>query len=176
MKTLLLFACLFVGALCQKYPSNTSSPGNFHQRNLETIQKIYNLTIYPHNQDFLQRGAAAIPDGLFSKNATGRITPIGNFTGFQDSVEYFFGLTPQPQAPLYATWTDAKIVSFSSGCPEVASSVVYGATNGVNPNTTSYGKTVTTIKQVSEHTHRCQPRLLSKPSRLPFGDSTRLER
>ncbi|MCJ1351393.1 MAG: hypothetical protein MMC33_001377 [Icmadophila ericetorum] len=149
MQSLLIIASFIIGAFCQTYALNSSSPRSFQQRNLETIQAIYNLTIYPHNQGFLSQGAAAIPGGLFSQNATGRITPIGNFTGFQDSVEYFFGLTPQPQAPLYATWTDAKIISFSSSCPEVASSVVYGATTGVNPNATTYGQQITTIKQIA---------------------------
>ena len=40
-------------------------------------------------------------------------------------------------------------MSFSSGCPEVASSVVYGETTGVNPNASTFGKVVTTLKQVS---------------------------
>lgn len=124
------------------------SPEDFAQRNLNTIRKIYNTTIHPNNEAFIAAGASAIPPGLFNANASGRITPVGNFSGFEDSVEYFFGLTPLPQAPLWATWTEASIVSFTSGCPEVASSVVYGKTTGVNPNAGSYGQYITTIKQV----------------------------
>ena len=126
-----------------------SDHGLWQQRNYDTIRSIYNLTIYPNNLEFLNNGVKAVPNGLFAPNATGRISPIGNFSGFEDSVEYFFGLTPPIQAPLYDTWTNAKIVSFSSGCPEVASSVVYGETTGVNPNATTYGKKITTIKQIA---------------------------
>ena len=122
---------------------------NWQQRNYNTIKAIYNTTIFPNNQAFLLHGSKAIPEGLFNANATGRITPVGNFSGFEDSVEYFFGLTPPVQAPLYDTWTKAEIVSFTSGCPEVASSVVYGTTTGVNPNATTYGKTIAKIKHVS---------------------------
>ena len=122
---------------------------NFQDRNLNTIEQIYNITIYPNNQGFITNGPSAVPTGLFNENATGRITPIGNFTGFEDSVEYFFGLTPPPQAPVWDTWTSAKIVSYTSGCPEVASSVVYGTTTGVNPDVPeTYGKYISTIKQV----------------------------
>jgi hypothetical protein len=130
------------------YPSNRQP--SWQQRNYDTISSIYNMTIYPHNQAFIKEGAKAVPKGLFAQNATGRITPVGNFSGFEDSVEYFFGLTPPIQAPLYDTWTKAKIVSFSSGCPEVASSVVYGETTGVNSRAkATFGQTITTIKQVA---------------------------
>ena len=122
---------------------------NFQDRNLNTIQKIYNTSTYPNNQAFILNGSSAIPPGLFNENASGRIAPIGNFTGFEDSVEYFFGLTPPPQAPVWDTWTSAKVVSYTSGCPEVASSVVYGTTTGVNPDVPeTYGKYISTIKQV----------------------------
>ena len=127
---------------------STRAAVDFQARNLRTIQRIYNTTIHPNNQAFLQFGASAVPKGLFNKHASGRINPIGNFTGFEDSVEYFFGLTPQPQSPLFDTWTKADIVSFTSGCPEVASSIVHGETTGINPNASSFGKKITTIKQV----------------------------
>ena len=61
------------------YPTNQTL--GFRQRNLNTIQKLYNTTIYPNNQAFIMNGASAIPPGLFSANATGRISPIGNFSG-----------------------------------------------------------------------------------------------
>ena len=122
---------------------------NFQDRNLNTITKIYNTSVYPNNQAFIVNGSKALPPGLFNENASGRITPIGNFTGFEDSVEYFFGLTPPPQAPVWDTWTSAKIVSYTSGCPEVASSVVYGTTTGVNPDVPeTYGQHISTVKQV----------------------------
>lgn len=146
------FACLLALTTlvsCQHIVSRHPSV-DFAQRNLNTIKRIYNTTIYPHNQDFVTHGAVAIPSGLFNVNASGRITPIGNFTGFEDSVEYFFGLTPTSQAPLWATWTSFEVVSFTSGCPEVASSVVYGKTTGVNPNASTFGQHVTTIKQVRQ--------------------------
>ncbi|MCJ1306696.1 hypothetical protein MMC25_000339 [Agyrium rufum] len=127
--------------------TNTTGKG-FAARNLKTIKTIYDTTIFPNNQKFLTEGISAIPPGLFNEHATGRISPFGNFSGAQDTAEYFFGLTPPPQAPLYDTWTEAKIVSFQSGCPEVAASVVWGITTGVNPNfTATYGKQTTTIKQ-----------------------------
>jgi hypothetical protein len=123
---------------------------DWQQRNYDTIAAIYNTTIYPNNQAFLKEGVAAVPPNLFSPSVNGRISPIGNFSGFEDSVEYFFGLTPPPQAPNYATWTKAKIVAFTSGCPEVASSIVWGDTVGVNKSVTAtYGKKITTIKQVA---------------------------
>lgn len=53
----------------------------FQRRNFDTINKIYNLTTYPNNLIFLQGGVEAIPDGLFSQDVVGRITPVGNFSG-----------------------------------------------------------------------------------------------
>ena len=44
------------------------------------------MTIFPNNQAFINNGPSAVPAGLFSENAKGRITPIGNFSGFEDSV------------------------------------------------------------------------------------------
>lgn len=147
-----LVVLLVIGLLAavgeSRHPHRVPPNYDFQQRNFDTIQKIYNTTIYPNNQAFIQKGISEIPKGLFNKNATGRIAPVGNFSGIDDTAEYFFALNPAPVFPLYDTWTNAKIVSFSSGCPEVASSVVYGATTGVNPNASTYGKTVTTIKQV----------------------------
>ncbi|KKY30432.1 hypothetical protein UCDDA912_g09638 [Diaporthe ampelina] len=120
------------------------------QRNLDTINKIYNLTTYPNNLAFLKDGVAAIPDGLFSQDVVGRVTPLGNFSGLEDTVEYFFALTPEPAPPTYATWTNATITHFVSECPEVAASVVYGKTMGVNASVPStYQKRVSTIKQIA---------------------------
>ena len=147
---------------------------DWQKRNYNTIRSIYNISIYPNSQAFFAKGADAVPDGLFAESATGRISPIGNFTGFLHSVEYFFGLTPIPSAPFYATWTNAKLVAFSSSCPEVASSVIYGETTGVNEShPETFGKRVTTIKQVCA---TIESSLLwttdTAPSRLPIGAST----
>ena len=140
-----------VALLCLRVTVAASpSHSNWQQRNYDTINAIYNLTIYPNNQAFLTQGIKAVPPGLFSANVKGRITPVGNFTGgVEDSLEYFFGLTPPAQPPLFDTWTKAEVVSFTSGCPEVASSVVYGTTSGINPNASTYGQTITKIKQVA---------------------------
>lgn len=144
-----IFSVLLAFVSLRLCHSSNHPHDNWQLRNFQTIQKIYNTTIYPNSQEFMKHGLSAIPPGLFSQNASGRISPVGNFSGFEDSVEYFFGLTPIPQPPLFNTWTRADIISFTSGCPEVASSVVYGLTTGVNPNASSYGKPQTTIKQVS---------------------------
>lgn len=66
-----------------------------------------------------------------------------------DVVEYFFALTPDPAPPTYATWTNATVTHFVSQCAEVAASVVYGKTMGVNASfAATYQKQVSTIKQV----------------------------
>ena len=121
---------------------------NYPQRNLETITAIYNRTVYPENLAFLQNGSASIPAGLFNANATGRISPVGNFSGFQESTEYFFALAPIPQAPTYTAFSKAVIVEFTSGCPEVAASLVYFITSVVNKTSPSYGQYVSTLQQV----------------------------
>ena len=143
---LVLLTCL--AATSWARPPRSPRLLDYQQRNLNTIQSIYDRTVYPNSLLFSQDGLKSVPNGLFNENATGRITPMGIFSGFQDSVEYFFALTPPPVPPTYATWTSAKIAAFTSGCPEVASSVVYGSTEGVNPNASTYGKYVTTLKQV----------------------------
>ena len=104
-------------------------------RNLATIQKIYNLTVYPHNVPILKQGSKAVPPGLFNKNATGRVSPVGNFSGFDDSIEYFFALAPTPQEERGIAIYDAEVVAFTSGCANVASSLVYLRTGTVDPKT-----------------------------------------
>lgn len=67
-----------------------------------------------------------------------------------DTEEYFFALTPDPAPPTYATWTNSTVTHFVSECPEVAASVVYGKTMGVNASVpATYQKEVSTIKQVA---------------------------
>lgn len=73
---LLLSAAL--GLTPYQLPRDASA---FQQRNLDTINKIYNLTTYPNNLAFLQNGINAIPAGLFAQDVVGRITPVGNFSG-----------------------------------------------------------------------------------------------
>jgi len=121
---------------------------DFAQRNLNTIQSIYNLTIYPNNLAIIQGGSSAVPSGLFNENATGRITPIGNFSGFADSIEYFFGLAPVPQPPAYGAIYQAELAEFQSACPEVATSTVYLRTANFGNGTTP-GQPLYPLKQVS---------------------------
>lgn len=54
---------------------------DFQQRNLDTINQIYNLSTYPNNKAFLEGGEAAVPAGIFSEDVIGRITPVGSFHG-----------------------------------------------------------------------------------------------
>lgn len=127
----------------------TARMHGYVKRNFDTISAIYNRTVYPTNLEFITNGSASVPKGLFNENATGRITPVGNFTGFEDSTEYFFALAPIPLPPSYTAFTKAQVVEFTSGCPEVATSVVYFTTSVVNANSSDNGKYVTTLKQVS---------------------------
>ncbi|KAJ7350014.1 hypothetical protein DFH08DRAFT_672177, partial [Mycena albidolilacea] len=119
------------------------------KRNFDTLQKIYDLTIFPANARIIAGGAAAVPAGLFNENATGRVTPVGEFFGFQDSFEYFFGLAPLPSgvAP-NAVISNATLVEFTSGCPEVAASTVYLSISTLNPDN-STGPFLTALKQIA---------------------------
>ncbi|KAF7290200.1 hypothetical protein MIND_01333400 [Mycena indigotica] len=118
----------------------------WYTRNRNTIESIYNLTVYPHNLAVLN---GSIPPGLFDDNANGRITPVGEFFGFQDSVEYFWGLAPVPSGhPPNAVFASADVVHFVSGCPEVAASTVYFTYKTLNPDNTP-GAFVTKLKQVA---------------------------
>ncbi|KAK7447027.1 hypothetical protein VKT23_014240 [Stygiomarasmius scandens] len=125
---------------------------NYVQRNLHTIQSIYNLTVYPNNAPILLQGGSAVPPGLFSQNARGRVTPVGNFTGFEDSIEYFFALAPTPQSnPAGVAIFEADVVEYTSGCANVAASVVYLKTGPVNATTGQLieGSKTTALKQVA---------------------------
>ncbi|KAL8688440.1 MAG: hypothetical protein Q9218_005651 [Villophora microphyllina] len=121
----------------------------FQKRNFDTITSIYARTVYPTNLHFIANGSASVPPGLFNENASGRITPVGNFTGFDDSTEYFFGLSPIPTPPAYNVFSKAQVVSFSSACPTVAASVVYFTNSVFNPNATNNGQYLTTLVQVA---------------------------
>ncbi|KAK3934620.1 hypothetical protein QBC46DRAFT_368095 [Diplogelasinospora grovesii] len=120
------------------------------QRNFKTISSIYNHTVYPNQLPIFQVGEAGVPSGLFSQNVVGRVDPVGNFTGFQDSIEYFFALSPLPQGnAASAAITGYKITEFTSACPEVAASVVYLFTSVVKPGCPENGKALAPLKQVA---------------------------
>ena len=161
MNLLVLVFVVFIRnvlAATPTYPQFTGSSGvtstyynqtkSFQQRNLNTITSIYMRNLYPTNLEFALNGSASVPPGLFNANATGRITPLGNFTGFKDSTEYFFALSPIPQPPNYVGFSKIQIVSFQSACPEVAASVVYITASIINPGKPGNGKFIATLKQV----------------------------
>ncbi|KAJ6566077.1 hypothetical protein B0H19DRAFT_941175 [Mycena capillaripes] len=126
-----------------------ASEPHWYKRNKDTIQKIYDLTVFPANAQIITEGASAVPAGLFNANATGRITPVGEFFGFQDSIEYFFGLAPLPSGvPPNGAITRATIVQFVSGCADVAASTVYLTVNTINPDN-SAGPFITALKQTA---------------------------
>ncbi|KAJ6579197.1 hypothetical protein DFH09DRAFT_1246204 [Mycena vulgaris] len=113
--------------------AKSKSHSNWQKRNKATVQKIYDLTVYPANAKIIAEGSSAVPAGLFNTNATGRVTPVGQFVGFEDSIEYFFGLAPLPSGvPPNGAITNATLVEFTSGCPEVAASTVYLTTSTIN--------------------------------------------
>lgn len=146
---------LLASSFCSasQLPSNNthqSSLPDYAQRNLNTIRKIYNLTVYPNNAPIVAKGASAVPPGLFNQQATGRVSPVGNFSGFDDSIEYFFALAPTPQAENGLGIYHADVVEFTSGCPEVGASLVYLRTGHVDPKTGKLdtSKPTTTLSQV----------------------------
>jgi hypothetical protein len=101
------------------------------------------------NLPIITQGSSAVPAGLFAANATGRVSPLGNFTGFEESIEYFFALALVPSPPAYSVFTKATVVEFSSGCPEVAASVAWLETRVDNANLTNNGQYLSTLKQVA---------------------------
>ncbi|KAF2206449.1 hypothetical protein CERZMDRAFT_29069, partial [Cercospora zeae-maydis SCOH1-5] len=127
---------------------------DYAQRNLNTIRSIYNLTVYPHNVPILKEGCdKAVPPGLFSPDATGRVSPVGDFTGFNDSCEYFFALAPDPNDQEFQGLAiyQADVVEFTSGCPNIAASVVYlrTAKYDTKTNTIDHSHPVSTLAQVA---------------------------
>lgn len=159
-------------SFAQGWQSPRSQPKqvDYYARNLKTISEIYNLTVWPStispsyfishpavlpqpnqrtdNLPIITQGGAAVPPGLFAENATGRVSPLGNFTGFEDSIEYFFALALVPSPPAYSVFSKATVVEFSSGCPEVAASVAWLETRVDNANLTTNGQYLSTLKQV----------------------------
>ncbi|KAK6347279.1 hypothetical protein TWF696_007351 [Orbilia brochopaga] len=131
--------------------TSTSSPppdDSFRKRNYDTIHRIYNLTIFPNQVPIITYGGAAVPDGLFANDTSGRISPVGNFTDFEDSIEYFFALPPIPQSNKNnAAFSRFELTQFSSECPEVAASTVYLYASVVNPGGPDDGKLVSILRQ-----------------------------
>jgi len=168
--------------------SNGEQEVDYYARNLKTVNMIYNLTVWPSalpffpynsphislaysnlhldNLPIITQGASAVPTGLFAANATGRVSPLGNFTGFEDSIEYFFALALVPSPPAYSVFTKATVVGFSSGCSEVAASIAYLETRVDNTNLTNHGQYLSTLKQVRlqpGRSHSLFPFLVSTP-------------
>ena len=132
---------------------------DYRARNLDTVSSIYNLTVYPNQVPIIFGGAGNVPEHLFSQDVVGRVYPVGTFEGFEDSIEYFFALAPLPQGNVKsAAITSYKITSFSSGCPNVAASVVYLYPSVVDESSPDNGKALAPLKQVSS---RVEPSLLS---------------
>lgn len=149
LRILVLFICTALTTCVSNSALGPHIPQvDFQQRNLDTITKIYNRNLYPTNLQFIANGSQPVLTGLFNENATGRISPLGNFTGFAESTEYFFALAPIPRPPNYIALTKAQIVSFQSQCANVASSVVYFTSTVVNPNATNNGAFFSALKQV----------------------------
>ncbi|KAK3303054.1 uncharacterized protein B0T15DRAFT_262355 [Chaetomium strumarium] len=120
------------------------------ERNFRTVSSIYNLTVYPNQLPIFQAGGAGVPKGLFNQNVRGRVDPVGNFTNFEDSIEYFFALSPLPAGnPAKAAITGYQITEFSSQCKEVAASVVYLYCSVWNPGCADHGKPLPPLKQVA---------------------------
>ncbi|KAJ7894184.1 hypothetical protein B0H14DRAFT_3426953 [Mycena olivaceomarginata] len=117
--------------------SSASQP-SWYKRNFDTIQKIYNLTVFSANTKIIAEGAPAVPPGLFNANTTGR-----------DSFEYFFGLAPLPSgSPPNGAISKATLAEFTSGCPEVAASTVYLTLSTINPDN-STGPFITILKEIA---------------------------
>ena len=119
---------------------------DFLARNQAKIQELYNLTLYPNNVAFLTQGVKALPPGIFNENVRGRVSPLGNFTGLEDTAEYFYALAPaDPSGP---TLIRAQLVGFQSACQQVASSVVYLYTGFPKNDTVQDEVVVSILKQV----------------------------
>jgi hypothetical protein len=78
---------------------------------------------------------------------SGRVGPVGNFSGYEDNIEYFWGLAPIPLGDTPSAFTQADVTQFTSGCPEVAASTVefrMGFTDGPDD-----GKRIGTLKETA---------------------------
>ncbi|KAK7519987.1 uncharacterized protein IWZ02DRAFT_249403 [Phyllosticta citriasiana] len=161
MLSRLIFLAVFLVSLVDARATTTlksssswkkATKEDYVERNLKTVQAIYDLTVYPNNVPIATEGVSRVPPGLFSQNAKGRVTPVGKYTSFTESVQHFVSLAPLPPAlPARTGIYEAEIVSFVSGCPEIAASVVYLRTGYVDPDTAVHtpGPQDTTLKQVA---------------------------
>jgi hypothetical protein len=146
---------------------------DFQERNFNTISRIYNLTVFPNQLPIIQRGGAGVPPGLFNKDVVGRVDPVGDFEGFEHSIEYFFALAPLPQGNgASSAITSYKITEFSSACANVAASVVYLFCSVVNPGSPNHGKPLPPLKQVSPQVCLLLLALSDLLSRWHFGGLT----
>lgn len=120
--------------------------GDFQERNFNTIQSIYNLTVFPKNM-FIFANKTDIGLPFFHEDVNGRVGLVGNFSGYEDNIEYFWGLAPIPLGDNPMAFTKATITQFTSGCPEIAASTVefrMGFTDGTND-----GKKVAVLKETA---------------------------
>ena len=160
MLSLIPFPLLLLSSLVVSFPGQHSHSAralgehgadrrrdSFQQRNLDTITRIYERNVYPTNLQFITNGSSSVPAGLFNENAAGRITPLGNFTGFKESTEYFFALSPVPLPPTYGAFSKIQIVEFQSQCANVASSVVYITMSVIHLGAPNDGQLISTLKQ-----------------------------
>ncbi|KAK4152410.1 hypothetical protein C8A00DRAFT_16286 [Chaetomidium leptoderma] len=155
--TLVAWALLIPQATAWPTPTSwrphfkSQPPAGFYaRRNFRTISSIYNLTVYPNQLPIFGAGGAGVPKRLFNQDVVGRVDPVGNFTGFEHSIEYFFALSPLPQGnPAKAAITGYKMTEFSSQCRDVAASVVYLYCSVVNPGGEDHGKPLPPLKQVA---------------------------
>ncbi|KAF7311159.1 Secreted protein [Mycena kentingensis (nom. inval.)] len=120
---------------------------DWYSRNKNTVQTIYNLTIYPANAAIILGGADAVPPGLFNANASGRAgLPRRRLCR-----------VPAPLAPLPATTpatgpiiVSATLTEFTSGCAEVAASTVHLRIHTIPANgSIPDAQFLTTIKQTA---------------------------
>lgn len=154
------------------YRSRPSGEPWWVKRNRDTIDKLYGLVVYPNQLPIIAAGAQAVPPGLFNANSSGRITPVGEFIGLEESTEYFFGLSPVPESNVRSTvFARAETVAFQSPCAEVASSIIYLHSGVVNPNSTENGKEVSTLKQIAFWRFDEQGAVLNYDAWLPTIDA-----
>jgi hypothetical protein len=139
-------------------------PGNWSIRNFNTVSSVYNLTVFPKNLPlFLNQTDIGLP--FFDVNVTGRVTPLGDFSGYEDSIEYFWGLAPVPIPPSTAAISKAVVTHFTSGCPEVASSSVeFTVTHVVGPQN---GTVITKLKQIAFWRFGANGRIVSYDAWIP---------
>ncbi|KAJ7923097.1 hypothetical protein B0H13DRAFT_2230247 [Mycena leptocephala] len=127
--------------------SSASQP-SWYKRNFDTSRRYitqFKVTVFPANAKIIAEGAPAVPPGLFNANATGRVTPVGEFFGFQDSFEYFFGLAPLPTgSPPNGAISKATLAEFPPGAP----STVYLTLSTINLDN-STGPFITILKQIA---------------------------